>query len=271
MRAIFTILALAATALAQTSTICDPLKVSCPADPALGTSFNTTWNGDSSLNDDYWTPDAGGGPSYPSNNTGAAFSVTGKGIAPTITTDFYMFWGHVEVMMKASSGQGIISSIVLLSDDLDEIDWEIMGGNTTHVETNYYGKGNATQMNAIYYPCDDPQADYHNYTINWNAEKVEWILDGNVLRTLVPDDAVDDDGKSMFPQTPMQLKIGSWAGGDPSNPEGTIEWAGGVTDYAKGPYTMLVQSMEAIDGTVNATKYEYGDHSGSWESIKVTK
>lgn len=40
--------------------------------------------------------------------------------------------------MKAASGQGIVSSIVLESDDLDEIDWEFLGGDTTQVQSNFY-------------------------------------------------------------------------------------------------------------------------------------
>lgn len=41
-----------------------------------------------------------------------------------MNTEFYIFFGTVSVVMKASPGPGICSSIVLLSDDLDEIDWE---------------------------------------------------------------------------------------------------------------------------------------------------
>lgn len=43
--------------------------------------------------------------------------------APTMQTDFYFFFGLVEVTMKAASGTGIVSSIVMESDDLDEFDW----------------------------------------------------------------------------------------------------------------------------------------------------
>lgn len=269
---LFSLSALVAPILAQTSTDCNPLSAICKSDPALGTTFNTTWGANSELSDDYWAiTDYNGGPTFPTDNSGGAFTVTGPGIAPTLVSTWYMFWGHIEVMMRAAPGQGIISSIVLLSDDLDEIDWEVMGGNTTHVETNYYGKGNATQVNSKYYPCDDPQGGFHNYTINWSADAIDWILDGDVVRTVSFDDAVDDDGKTMFPQTPMQLKIGSWAGGDSKNAKGTIEWAGGLTDYSKGPYTMTVKEVLATDGTTNATMYQYGDMSGDWQSIDITK
>jgi len=43
--------------------------------------------------------------------------------APTINTTNYLFFGRVDVVMKAATGGGIVTSIVLQSDDQDEIDW----------------------------------------------------------------------------------------------------------------------------------------------------
>jgi beta-glucanase (GH16 family) len=65
-----------------------------------------------------------------------------------------------------------------------------------------------------------------------------------VVRTL--DYAAAVDGTN-FPQTPMRIKIGIWAGGDPNNAEGTIEWAGGETDYTDGPFTMYVESVNILN------------------------
>jgi len=169
-------------------------------------------------------------------------------------------------MIKAAAGQGIISSLVLLSDDLDEIDWEIMGGNTSFVENNYYGKGNQSERNAKYVPLAGAQEAFHNYTVDWTQERLEWSIDGQVVRTLSPGDA-----HGSYPQTPSYFKMGIWAGGDPKEPEGVREWAGGDTDYSKGPFTMTIANLTIHDYTTKATKYSYGDHSGSWESIKVDK
>ena len=54
---------------------------------------------------------------------GAVFSISKPGQAPTITSKKYIFFGRVEVECLASSGTGIVTSSVLQSDDLDEIDW----------------------------------------------------------------------------------------------------------------------------------------------------
>jgi beta-glucanase (GH16 family) len=62
--------------------------------------------------------------------------------------------------------------------------------------------------------------------------------------------------------------MGIWAGGDSGNSPGTIEWAGGLTNYSQGPYTMYVQSAQVNDYSTGSA-YEYTDKSGSWQSIKT--
>ena len=54
---------------------------------------------------------------------GAGFSIKQRGDAPTMQTKFNIFFGRVEASMVAAPGQGVISSFILESDDLDEIDW----------------------------------------------------------------------------------------------------------------------------------------------------
>jgi len=252
--------------LAQTWTACNPMNASltCPPDPALGLNhtfyFNTSTAVDQAFNVTAGTLNYG--------NNGAEFTIAQKGDSPTIQSQFYIFFGSVSVIMRAAPGQGIISSIVLQSDDLDEVDWEFIGGNATYVETNYFGKGNLSSYDrAVYYPVSsDTRDNFHNYTTHWTAEKLEWYIDGALVRTL-PYAAAD--GGYNYPQTPMTVRLGIWAGGDPTeNQPGTVEWAGGVTDYSKGPFTMYVQSATVNDFSTGK-EYVYSDHSGSWQSIKT--
>ncbi|RFU35254.1 hypothetical protein B7463_g1087, partial [Scytalidium lignicola] len=254
---------LLSTTFAQTWTLCNPLNATCPDDPALGTNHTFYFNTSRTIEQAYNI--TAGSLVYGANGT--EFTVAKKGDSPTIQSQFYIFFGSISVIMKAAQGQGIISSVVLESDDLDEVDWEFMGGNHTFAETNYFGKGNQTTFDrAIYYPVSsDVTENFHNYTTLWTAEKLEWYIDGALVRTLPY--AAANGGKN-YPQTPMTIRIGIWAGGDSDEPEGTIEWAGGVTDYSKGPYTMYVQSATINDFSVGSA-YQYSDHSGSWESIKV--
>jgi len=66
----------------------------------------------------------------------------------------------------------------------------------------------------------------------------------------------------------MTVRLGIWPAGDPKNSKGTIEWAGGPVDYAAGPYSMIVKQMRATDFS-SGQEYEYGDTSGSWQSINI--
>lgn len=108
-------------AFAQTFSECNPTNASqfpCPANAGLNTkSFDSPF---SSGKNTSWSYTA---PTVKYGSDGAEFTVSKRGEAPTIKTDFYIFYGKVEVIMKSAPGQGIISSIVLQSEDLDEIDY----------------------------------------------------------------------------------------------------------------------------------------------------
>ncbi|KUJ18132.1 concanavalin A-like lectin/glucanase [Mollisia scopiformis] len=265
------IFSLAATALTfssfawgQTSTDCDPLtNTTCPSDPALGKTVTIDFTqGESSE----FTADSGTTITYGDN--GAEFIITSDGDAKTIVSDKYIFFGKVEVAMRAANGTGIVSSFVMESDDLDEIDLEWLGGNATVVETNYFGKGNTTTYNRATYPkVDDPQETWHIYTIDWTSEYVKWYVDGSLVRTLLYADALD--GKN-FPQTPMRLKIGNWVGGAADEATGTVEWAGGYTDLDDAPFTMYVKNLTIEDYTTSGNTYTYGNETGSYTSIIIS-
>ncbi|CAK7220237.1 transglycosylase [Sporothrix curviconia] len=255
----------AGLASAQTYTSCNPTtNSSCPSDTGLNqASYSVDFTAGESSD---WTLSSSSA-SY-SSSTGAALTITEEGNAPTLISNFYIFFGRVSVLMRASPGTGIVSSIVLESDDLDEVDWEWIGGVDDQVQTDYFGKGNTTAYDRGTYVnlTSGTQSDFRNYTLVWTTESITWYLDGGVVRTLAYADALN--GKN-YPQTPMQIKVGSWAGGDSSNAEGTIEWAGGETDYSDGPFTMYVQSIE-IENYNPGASYTYGDMTGDYSSIVVS-
>ncbi|KAK4988143.1 copper resistance protein [Elasticomyces elasticus] len=253
-------------AVAQTSTDCNPTEKVCPADTGLdSTTYTADFTSGPSANAS-WSAAAYTTINYGSQ--GVEFTISKSGQAPTIQTDFYIFFGRVEVKMKAATGTGIVSSIVLQSDDLDEIDWEFLGGNTAQAETNYFDKGNTTTYDrAIYYPVSAPQATFHTYTVDWTSSRLVFYIDGTAVRTL---NYADANGGATYPQTPMRLKLGNWAGGAAGEPAGTVAWAGGQTDFSKGPFTMYVESV-SITNYNPGSSYEYTDMTGSYKSIKVVK
>lgn len=203
---------------------------------------------------------------------GVALTISKSGDCPAVESSDYFFFGMVEVKMKAAPGAGVVSSIVMESDALDEVDWEFIGGENYRVQSNYFGKGDTSSYDRmVYVPATDNQATAHTYTVNWTSAAITWSVDGVIARTLLYKDA---QGGTRFPQTPMKLKVGAWVGGDAStNAEGTVEWAmggkSGSTNYADGPFSMYVESI-SITNYSPADSYSYGDNTGTYQSIKVS-
>ncbi|KAJ5923629.1 Cell wall glucanase [Penicillium verhagenii] len=243
---------------AQTYTNCNPLQKTCPADPAFGKADHT-FAFTSGASSDF---SATGTVNYDSTK-GAAFTVAKQGDGPLIQSNFYIMFGKVEYTIQAAPGTGIVSSAVLQSDDLDEIDWEWLGGDNSQVQTNYFGKGDTSTFNrGAFSPNSGNHDGFHTYSVDWTSSQIVWALDGTTVRTLTPGTA----DTNQYPQTPMMIKVGVWAGGDPNNPKGTIQWAGGETDYTKGPFTMYMKSMTVTDYSTG-TSYSYSDKTGTWGSI----
>jgi hypothetical protein len=239
----------------QTYTKCDPTTQTCPPDTALGRAMNADFT--SGQSSEFTTQS-----NVVFDSDGAHLTVAASGDAPQLNSNWYIMFGHVEVVMKAAPGAGIVSSVVLQSDTLDEIDWEWLGATNDEVQSNYFGKGQTTTYDrAAVHAASGSQTSFHTYTIDWTQDRIVWQINGVTVRVLNSGDA-----HGQFPQTPCQFKLGAWSGGDPGNPEGTIGWARGPTDYSQGPFTMIVQSASVIDYSTGST-YSYGDTSGTWGSI----
>ncbi|KAL7946551.1 glycoside hydrolase family 16 protein [Trichoderma barbatum] len=266
-------LALAASTLvsAQTQTDCNPLEKTCPADPAFGKSGGKCdWAG-ADCDIFHNLP----GTTIKRTSDGAVFSISTEKEAPTIRTGKYLFFGRIDVVVKAAAGAGIVTSAVLQSDDLDEVDWEWIGNDNAQVQTNYFSKGNvATYDRGAFHPVSDPVNSFHTYSIEWTSAGVTWLIDGNTVRVLNAANA--QGGAAGLPQTPMQVKLGTWVAGRKDAPKDTVSWAGGYADFSKAPFLGYYKSISIVDyaGADGPTdksvkEYIYGDHSGSWESIKV--
>ncbi|KAH7302836.1 concanavalin A-like lectin/glucanase domain-containing protein, partial [Stachybotrys elegans] len=265
-----TVVAVAATLVsAQTSTECQPLNGTCPANSAVGRNridCDLTQGPCSAFFNLEGTV-----ISY--DETGAVFSINREGQAPTIESHDYIFFGRVEVELQGALGRGIVTSSVLESADLDEIDWEMVGADLQRVQSNYFGKGDLSSYDrGGFHGVADPLTTSHTYTLEWTAEKLEWIIDGVVIRTLRYEEA---QGGTRYPQTPMKIKLGTWVGGGRNSPEGTVEWAGGYTDFSEAPFVARYKRISIIDyaggsgpTTDDIREYVYGDQSGSWESIR---
>lgn len=123
-------------------------------------------------------------------NDGAELTFNKRYDAPMMSTSWNIFFGRVEYVVKAAPGTGIISSMVMLSDDLDEVDWEFRGGITDSVQTNYFGKGyTGTYNRSTTESVTTPQAAFHTYAVDWSPTSLVWSIDGKSVRTVNAADA----------------------------------------------------------------------------------
>lgn len=251
----------AATTASSTTKVCNPLSSSeCRADKALATDLSEDFSSNSTQ---FEITSTESGVSF--DEDGLSLTIAKKLDNPALKSKFYIMFGRVEIHMKAANGTGIVSDFYLQSDDLDEIDIEFLGGDDTQFQSNYFSKGDTTSYDRGEYHTvlgDSPQSGFHNYTIDWTEEKCVWYLDGEAVRTL------KNSSSQGYPQSPMYLMAGSWAGGDSTNEAGTIEWAGGKTDYSEAPFTMTIKKLIVNDYSIGK-EYSYSDQSGDWSSIEA--
>lgn len=258
---------MASTVSAQTHSACKPTERDCPPAPALGKSLTIDYTKGADKSGFFKLAD-GTSLEY-DGGKGAVFKIASDTDAPTLISNDYIFFGKLEIELQAAPGAGIVTSVVLQSDDLDEIDWEWLGGDNTQVQSNYFSKGDTTTYDrGGKHPVNNPIGTFHTYTIDWTKDYIKWIIDGNVVRELKYADA---KGGATFPQTPCQVRIGTWVAGRKGAPQGTIEWAGGLADFSKAPFLGYYKSIKVTDGATGATKYVYGDRSGTYKSIIVKK
>lgn len=251
-----TIAVLSAPAVAQTWSNCNPIYSTCPENSALGRNVEIDFrNGPADVFEAYY------GATY--KEDGAHMTVVQSGDSPQLISRFYIMFGHVSVRMKAAPGAGIVSSLVLQSDTLDEIDYEWLGAVTNEVQSNYFGKGDTTSYTrGAFHQTPENTNNFITYEIEWTADQVVWSIDGTPVRVLTPGTAEPNQ----YPQTPMQVKFGAWSGGDSGNPQGTIEWAKGPTDYSTGPFNMIVESISVTDYSTG-TAYRYNGNTGNLDTI----
>ncbi|KAF9872903.1 glycosyl hydrolase family 16 [Colletotrichum karsti] len=261
-------------ASAQTFSACNPVKGDkCPANVAFGGEANYDFRTAKSVDalESFFIVDGGVKWNQKlmsfSDDTGAQMTIFDEQNAPTLTSAPYLFFGKVEVELQAAPGRGIVTSVVLQSDALDEIDWEFVGADQNHVQTNFYALGINDYGRARYYEVDfNPMTSFHTYTIEWTRDSIVFSIDGKAYRTATP-------AEGNYPQTPMQLKLGTWVGGKGPN-QGTIDWAGGLAEWDKAPFAAHYRSVKVWDyaggDKAGATSYEYKPGSdGSWQTIQV--
>jgi beta-glucanase (GH16 family) len=53
----------------------------------------------------------------------------------------YVWYGNISATFTTSRGAGVVTAFILMSDSKDEIDYEFVGTDIQHAQTNYYAQG----------------------------------------------------------------------------------------------------------------------------------
>lgn len=149
-----------------------------------------------------------------------------------------VWYGRVSASLMTSHGDGVVSAFILMSQAKDEIDYEFVGNNVDQAQTNFYWQGMLNYTNSGRFGLSSTNESFHTYEFDWTPDKIDWIIDGQTVRTLNREDTFNSSSQQYeFPQTPSIIQLSLWPGGSDKNPEGTVEWAGGPIDWTMPEFT----------------------------------
>lgn len=115
---------------------------------------------------------------------GSGAQVTGVGAV--LSSNFYIKPPvQIDAQLQMAPGTGLITSMITMSDDHDEIDVELLGKATKEMQSNYYWQGvlDYTHGKTFNSPAD-LSTSLRNYSMVWLNDSITWYLDGVMVRTL---------------------------------------------------------------------------------------
>ncbi|KAI8974411.1 concanavalin A-like lectin/glucanase domain-containing protein [Pilobolus umbonatus] len=152
------------------------------------------------------------------------------GRGPTLNSTTYIKFGTVSARLRVASEGGVVTAFILIADDGDEIDFEFIGGDTDHVQTNYFWGQHMEYMvnGGIHNVSGSTDKEFHKYTIVWQPDKIQWLVDDKLVRTKLKSDTCNTAGVCKFPTQPARIQIGLWDG---SYQPGIAAWSHGPIDW----------------------------------------
>lgn len=157
----------------------------------------------------------------------------------TQQTKSFMY-GKITARIKLPYGQGLWPAFWMLGININEVGWpkcgeidimEMIGGgdgrdNVTHGTLHWDQNGHQYRGGSKKLTTGIFNDDFHEFTINWDSEKVEWLLDGQPYYSL----NITSEEMSEFHQH-FFIILNLAVGGD---------WPGDPTAESKFPQTMQI-------------------------------
>jgi beta-glucanase (GH16 family) len=145
----------------------------------------------------------------------------------TQETKSFMY-GKITARIKLPYGQGIWPAFWMLGININEVGWpkcgeidimEMIGGgdgrdNVTHGTLHWDDNGHKYQGGSKKLASGIFNDDFHEFTINWDSEKIEWLLDGQPYYSLnITSEAMSEFHQHFF--IILNLAVGGNWPGDP--------------------------------------------------------
>ena len=62
-------------------------------------------------------------------------------VGTVLSSTHYVWYGKISATLTTSQGAGVVTAFIMMADCKDEIDFEFVGVDVQHAQTNYYSQG----------------------------------------------------------------------------------------------------------------------------------
>ena len=125
-------------------------------------------------------------------------------------------YGTYEARIKSVGGPGFDSSFFSYIGETDkqphdEIDFEVLGKDTSKVQLNQYisGKGGHEKLVAVPGGADK---GFHDYAFVWEPKRLRYYVDGTLVETVTDPSAIPQHPQKIFASVWASSKFKSWLG-----------------------------------------------------------
>jgi beta-glucanase (GH16 family) len=75
------------------------------------------------------------------NNDAILLTMAPDTVGTLLTSTAYVWYGKISATLTTSQGAGVVTAFILMSDSRDEIDFEFVGVDVQHAQSNFYAQG----------------------------------------------------------------------------------------------------------------------------------